>query len=361
MGKLKENDPIPRGHKDEVEYLIRVALALGWSANVSSKDVVAIHAPHPHEGVRHTFRPGQAHINRPKVIESVLAHGDPKKVEEFTKMREAEQAGFLKNGTTINKMFDDGAANAEAAVDSFIDEDDLPKPEPKRRHIVSKKPMTAKASEGRGYESKIAEERHWSDGSIDYKCMLCEYHSDNRLSLRGHRQKHINSGEVETLSRDARGDGTFEAEVPNAATYNPRRTRVEALALVLAGILKQGITDPEEIALQALTWVHHQTKHNTSESESHDRENLTSDEVLAMIKTLVGGDGTEQQAGQIERLELLNTQLTTRLTVTEEEVETLNSEIEKVQAERDTCATELQRVRGDLNGLEELIRGIRGE
>lgn len=365
MTRIKTIHDLPKATGQEVVKLTEAALALDWSVAISKQGVVALTAPPPNHGVRHTMRPNQK-LDTPRLIKSIITNGNQVKARAVREAIANEDAGLVPKGTyeaLSQALTDIGVTERTHIVetDEPVEVTGPTKNQAKRarvpRHILSKKPMMAKASEGRAYESKVADERHWSDGTIDYKCVLCEYTSENRLSLRGHRQKHINSGEVAKLERANRADEVFDGEVPNAATYNPRRTRIEALAAVLSGFIAQG-SDPEEVALQALVWIHQQSKTNSEHAESREREAFTSDEILEQVRNLVGGGINQQQAADIAELELVNTQLLTRIEVTDAEMDALRLEVTEARSERDLCAAELERVRGEIATLKELIGGI---
>lgn len=365
MTRIKDVSALPKSSSKEMLRITEAALALDWSVAISRQGVVALTAPPPNQGIRHTMRPNQK-IDVQRIVRSVITNGNQVKAGALRQAMAGEDDGFLPKGASdaIAQMFTDigaGERSHIAEADEPIEPTGPTKAQAKRarvpRHIVSKQPMMAKASEGRAYQSKIADERHYSDGTIDYKCVLCEYTSENRLSIRGHRQKHVNSGEVAKLERDARAGEVFEADVPNAATYNPRQTRIKALAAVLESFIANG-GDPEEVALQALVWIHQQSKSNTEHAESREREAFTSDEILEQVRNLVGGGINAQQTAQIAELELVNTQLLTRLEVTEAEMEALRADAVEARAERDQCAADLERVRNDLASLKELIGSI---
>lgn len=152
------------------------------------------------------------------------------------------------------------------------------------RHIVSENPMLAKAHEGRGYESKVAIERHWSDGSKDYKCVDCTYASPNRLAVRGHYQVHARKkGRAQGPSPQR--SQTFKVEVPDAVRYKPRQSRIDALAAQIKEAMDQGQADPGEIARTALTWVHEQSKQGTNLAA--EREDMSDGDVLNRIRNLL--------------------------------------------------------------------------
>lgn len=165
---------------------------------------------------------------------------------------------------------------------------------PDHGHILSEKPMLAKASEGKGYESRIATERLWSDGHTDYKCVDCDYSSDNRLAIRGHRSGagHGKKGGEEPAR--------FDTEVPKAVVYNPRQDRVDALAQVIGLMFEEG-ADPQGIARAALVWVKEQAKKGTALAEERDTDGR--EDILARIRTLVDDGSMLRMQQHVDALE----------------------------------------------------------
>ena len=165
------------------------------------------------------------------------------------------------------------------------------------RHIVSEKPMVAKGGHNRAYESYTAIERLWSDGSKDWKCPECPYTSTkSRGSVPAHWSKVHSKGQG-TREHPA----MYEAEVPDARVYAPRQNRVDALAETIREMMKAGEKDPEVIARTALTWVHENSKHATPLAA--EREELTPEDTLNRIRTLLDQGVYDQQQKRIDALE----------------------------------------------------------
>jgi hypothetical protein len=372
-GLHQEFDPtvIPSYLKRDVRQTIEVAMALGWVMHISSAQSVTIISPD--EKKRYHFSSsGRTSTPMNRVRRDIVKYADPAKLQAayeakdlFTKQNR-DLAGLAMSllpapgepGTVVDhrpdleaeakrKAQEKDEANrrriaarreAEAAQRTLEAQDSKPQPKPEagatqttqteasgsesEPTIVKQEPMMAKASQGRAYPSKVAIERHWSDGSIDYKCVDCDYTTPNRLSIRAHRG---NSGHT---ARGADRSDTRLAEVPLAATYKPRQTRVEALAEALKALLEQG-GDPEEIARKALMWVHEQTQNNTRHAVEH--EPLTAEDTLARIRMLLD-DGTQAQA-ILERDQRIET-LVEESQKLKDRVEELESFIELAQSLR---------------------------
>jgi hypothetical protein len=341
---------VPVHLKKDVRDLIEVAVMLGWKMHLGAANAVTI-VSHDERKKLHFSASGRASTGMNRLRREVVKYADPKQIEFGYAAHAAKDPDLgrlmFSAMPTINRdtVVDHRAEiEAEAEVEERRREqreeirrarkererraqgrsESEPIPayangskdqEAKRdRTIVSEQPMTAKASEGRGYESKVAVERHWSDGSVDYKCVDCDYHSDNRLSIRAHRSgaKHSARG---------RDRASTKVEVPLAATYKPRENRIKGLAEWLKEAIEGGAS-PEEIARHALTWMHEQTRHGTGEAA--EREPMTAEETLARIRLLLD-DGSQQKIVELtQQIDDLNTERTKL----NERVEELESFIE---------------------------------
>lgn len=361
MSRIKTSDGLPKGTAEVVIHLVDTALSCDWNVTTNRNGIVAISAPPPHAGVRHMFRPNQR-VDSNRIMKSILTHGTPSKVTTLAAAAYGEHDGTLPPGSAeavVGTLRD--ASISKGKVDLFEDREpaEPKKVKPVPRHIVSKRPMLAKQRDDRAYESKIAEERNWSDETVDFKCLLCEYTSENRLSIRSHYRKHINDGTAKVLGREA-SDGSFVIDMSNVPGYAPRQARIDALAAVLAKFLDEGST-PQEVALQALTWVHQQTKGNSEHAESRATEDLTAEQILENIRNMIGGGINPQQQAQIVELELVNTQLTQRIEVGDEEMDALRAEVESIKAERDAANDRHTALRAELATLRELMGNLGGE
>lgn len=158
-------------------------------------------------------------------------------------------------------------------------------------------------------------ERTWFDGpkefAKEYKCKHCTKTSDNRWGLRSHYRVHQKAGEAPpTVSPDLIPKIAIDHHEP---LYRPRQTRIEALKIVLKDLFESGIDwndldqAAETAARTALEWQHAQT----GGSLAAEREDMTAEEVLVRIRSLVDngmyerqGDQIRAQAEQIEMLEI---------------------------------------------------------
>lgn len=325
-------DLLPPHFKKDTKDLIALAVVLGWKCHLTTDNSVTIIAPgNPSPKKYHFGLNGRASVNHNRIKRDLKKFADPERLAL------ALTAGVAGDdvGRAASQILSE-ALNAKPG-DQMVDQ--RPKPEPKptpkvlakrkvpvssesepERRIVSEQPMMAKAAEGRGYESKVAIERTWSDGSIDYKCVDCDYTTPKRLSIRGHRTR----SDHQKRGADA---PRIRAEVPNAAQYRPNKNRVAALAEALAEAMKNGMTDPEAIAQEALTWVHEQSKKGTQYAD--EREPLTAEDTLARIKMLLD-DGTQVTA-ITERDEKI-AELQAQVDHTEEQASKLQERVEELES-----------------------------
>lgn len=322
---------LPGTFKKDLADTIGVAVTLGWKVIVNRKQTVNLisydGAAGERIGVSNTNR-----VDVNKLRRTIIRHADPE--------LRAAAADYIETGELATPL---GKVPVKAVVKEAAKGITEPEPEPEEEsshgvneekppaHIVSEKPMLASAGSGRGYLSETTIERKWSDGSRDYKCSQCDETSPERLNISRHYANNHSRGKGRGPSPK-----TFHAEVPDAAAYRPNRYRVAALAAVIAELLEEGITDPEQIAQTALTWVHEQ--HGSDLST--EAEPMTDSEVLARIRRLLD-DGT---MGKQER----------RITALENRLAAADAEAQH-QRER------AERARATLHALTDLVSEVSSE
>lgn len=332
---------IPAYIKKEVAEVIETAVMFGWKMHISGASSVTI-ISHDERKKYHFSANGRASNSLTRIKRDVIRFGDPKKLliadsiigikdKDIAQMAMTLLPNLGDKGTVVDHR---PALEAEAREKAKATPAAMPqKKEPvssdsePERHIVSEKPMVAKASEGKGYDSKVAIERTWSDGTIDYKCVDCDYSAPNRLSIRSHRTR---------ADHQKRGSETkrFKAEVPNAASYAPRQTRIDALAAHLAGMFADGEFDPEKIARESLTWVHEQSKKGTILAD--EREPMTPDETLDRIRALL--DNGAQVAAITERDEQIDA-LQGEVVIYKGELDKLHERVDELESFIDLANT----------------------
>lgn len=326
----------------EVGCTIVGATNLGWrvATEVGQPSVTIISPDGKH---RHHFAPGRK-VRTKRIREDITKHADPEKLEALVNDVDRSVEEILY-----------GKSDVEVEILRPVE----PKPRAIPRHVVEVKKMLASAGKAGGYESEIALERLWSDGTTDYKCVKCDHTSEKRLSIRSHWRKHINAGEVEAgIERDV----VKGVEVPNAASYAPRAARVEALAEVLAGLLAGGDCGPEDIAKLALTWVHEQSRKGTRLSA--EAEELEPEDMLQRIRTLLlsHDPATAQRMAEVEELRTQQAGLQAEilrlqqgLAAQQQELTTAQQQLTTVQSERDRFEARAARAAGDLRAFRDLL------
>jgi hypothetical protein len=291
-------DVIPSSFKEDVKQIIVIAVAIGWKCHKSAANSITIISPNDEK--KFHFTPRRTSVNLKKVRRDLLKYGDPDKVLL------AEMAhGLHQVDPELAKVVTDQVVSGMAPVTDDTSagvrerepQRSVTEPAKPAPHIVSEQPMMAKVSDGRAYDSPTTVERKWSDGSRDYACTWpgCEFtHPSNRGSVAAHYGKAHRSGEGVR-----RRPATYEAEVPEARVYAPRRSRIEALAQHIASLVQDGC-DPETLAEAALTWVHEQTRHSTPMAAEF--EEMTAEETLVRIKMLLDDGSTYASRQQIDAL-----------------------------------------------------------
>lgn len=302
---------LPGGFKKEVTNLIELASSAGWDVLINGSSV-SIVSPGS-QAKQYHFSPKKNSGPLQRIARDIRRLGDPKMV------------------LAMDEKLEDAADAIVASVTRTVTP--TPATVAKPRHIVSEGPMLASRGKGDAYKSSTTIERHWSDGSIDYKCARCDFTSIGRLSVSGHWSKHVREDES---ARSTAQDNYFKAEVPLAAIYAPRQTRIDALVKVLEGL--DDLTDLRAIATAALTWVHEQSRAGSSLAAEH--EEMTDADILNRIRTLL-------DTGERAQLHEQNASLT-------EQVVALTAQVEAAEAKAAKMAD-------SLNALRELIDGLNGE
>lgn len=374
---------LPGTVKKDFKQVIETAVMLGWKVHITGNQSFTLVPPEgaPPNAKKFHFGVSSRHPNLNAMRKAVVRFADKEKVQTADAMLDAPTREVaIALGAMLPALGDEGtvvddrdngddetptkadqerekrrarAAEVEeatkkaAAKKAPAKKPDVSRETPtnEERFVVSQRPMLAKQGKGRGgeqhaYHSQTTIERHWSDGSIDYLCAAPDctagpdggpYVSSERLKPSRH-YANVHAKGVSPLPP------VFKAEVPNAQTYRPRTTRILALADVLRRVMEAGVTDPDTLAREALTWVHEQSKGATEHAE--EREVLTPEETLRRVKMLLD-DGTYFQTQQ-------------ELRAREEQVAHLTAQVERAER-RATQAIE------NLRSLQELVQGIKVE
>jgi hypothetical protein len=301
---------IPNSFKREVRETIVLAVSLGWKFHVTGDQSATIISPRPedHPKKYHFSTNRRSSNSITRIRRDVVKYGDPEKVEvayTAASLRDmgldGEAQALVRSLPSVTAtVVDDRSDREKGPADNPFGKGSVtepPKPrDPKAPHIVSEKPMLAKASKGKAYDSPTTMERRWSDGSRDYACRWpsCNYSAPERGSVPSHYAKSHSEG----LGKRPE---MFSAEVPDARVYAPRQSRVEALAAILADLMAGGPMDPDVLARTALTWVHEQSNHKTDEAA--EREDLTPEQTLDRIRMLLDDGARGEMHKRVEALE----------------------------------------------------------
>ena len=362
---------IPTGFNSEARKTMRGAIAAGWKLVVTNRGHCTMVAPPPNEHI--TINVSQRKSDGPvrQIREKITRYGNPllmegvdsgkeiaKRIEqterlvEQTRERPAPKpkASVTTEDITKGTPFNDG--------EFFDDEPKVKYEAPTEqdraaRTIVRSGPMVARRGRRRGYESQVAIEREWSDGTIEYVCNVPDctsgpdggpYVTENRLAMGPHRKVHVNLGQVEKIE-DPRA---LTIEVPDhepayTKEYAPRDERLRSLASVLLEkIISLGpdLTDHEKaeaLAQAALEWGHTRTDGGLGRGE---REPLSDAELLARIRGMLDNGMYARQA---------------------DEIATQRAAREAAEARAEAAVAEAQKVKDDINGLLDLLAEYRQE
>lgn len=319
---------IPGHHKKDVRRLIEVAVMLGWKMHVSRTNQVTL-VSYDERKKYHLSKRSTISYNR--MFRDVAKYADPEKCKD---------ALFLRSLGLPDAMIPMLLPNE---ADATVREPE-PEPEPEQpqktppRTLVSRAPMIAKEGGGRGYESETTNELRWSDGTMTYRCRYkgCTYESGERLGP----SRHYAGAHRNAPVSDPK---TFKAEVPEAATYSPRASRVAALAARLREAWESG-EDPdfEALAREALTWVHEQSSNGTDLAA--EAEEMTPEETLARIRALLDDGAQGRARKQVDELA--------------ERVVSLEAALAEQSALADEARKQAQKARDDLHAFVELAQGL---
>lgn len=93
----------------------------------------------------------------------------------------------------------------ELAEESVIKDDEVPDQLPapaEEPYILTREPYMAHLAHSTTYESAASYKRTWSDGHVDWECVVCGKAFASSKALGGHRQWHIRRGEAEANWQD---------------------------------------------------------------------------------------------------------------------------------------------------------------
>lgn len=365
---------IPSFLKADEKDLIDGAVMCGWTIHIGGGNNVTLIAPSPHEQQKiHLGRRNSVPIKRMRA--KVVKYADPLKLALANTAADDSPAGEAALRGMNATIEDDGYIHADlngkvtvevpepqsdiedtldatpevatVATDSDTSADLTTSEEAQTysvhipdAHVISVKPLLVKGGTGRAYESETTLERTWSDRTLDYICTQCDYYSAERLSVSRH------YANVHSRGKGAQPQPpTFKSEVPGAAAYGPRQSRVDALADYLATLDRGEDLPWTVVARHALTWVHEQSAHQTDLAA--EAEPMSEADTLNRIRSLLDKGDTVRHRQQVEEMEQ-------RLIETQQRL----VQAEELALEQTAKA---ERAASNLESLRELVSELAGE
>lgn len=280
---------LPNGLHKDAGVLAHAALAVGWKLYVKG---IMIRLVSPDGSATITITASNKNIPWERYRRLIQKHANPLLLPKD---------GKPETGEAILDRIEHAHRQAEAKEVSAPETPALTG-DGAARTVVSEAPMLAHRGQGKGYPSVTTNERKWSDGSIDYTCRSegCDFASLDRRGVGPHWRSHVSRGEEQPA-----GVPTMTVDTPphepayTKDGYTPRRERVSALAAVLAA-LDLAAMSAEELAEFVLNWQ------NTQSAEggrlAAEREEMTSDDVLNRIRTLLDNGTYLRQQEEISTL-----------------------------------------------------------
>lgn len=291
-------DVLPGGLSKEVRSMIRFAVVNGWSVEVKGL-IVRLHSPQGQMKKTITVSASNKNIPIQSHMRTIERHSNPLTAVSADDTDERIDAAVERS------IAMETAAAAKRAAEQAKKEVDMPAPESKTVTLVHEGPMMARSGNlGERYASDIATQKEWSDGSITYHCVRCDYEGDRPRSMGSHWRKHTNE--------DARNIGghrgmTVQIEGDDGPAYQPKEERLAALASALAETIKSGQIEwqdadvaARQLALSCLAW----DNSRRSRSEPGIREPLSDGDVLNRIRSLVDNGLYQSQQDRIEAMQV---------------------------------------------------------
>lgn len=306
----------PAWMKRDVVMLVSAAVGMGWKLMIKSGNTATLIAPPPHE-VQKIHLSGR---RKSGPIQGLMAkvekYANPLLVPDLDS--DESTKGFADRlFHEYDNVVERDVKAAVTHVQHLLEQTLQPEPKVSQREespvepttktltLMSEGPMISKSSVG-GYASNIATQRDWSDGSVTYHCVRCDFTGPKPLSMASHWRKHVHE--------DERNRGNHEGvrvDLP-ATAYTPTEERLASLADRIATAIAEGIDwnnlneAAKHLAYVALAWEN--SRH--SRGESGLREPLTDTELLNKIRGIVDNGLYQSQQEQIANLaeQLVDTQ-----------------------------------------------------
>jgi hypothetical protein len=318
------------------ELLAEIAEACGWNVRRDPSKPVLFHShdgtdfPLPSDGslkaavfdgrlrtiLRHSFVQGEP--GRPPEVNtllSIVTRHRPDKSTERQIIRMLRDAYTVKVNEAVNPALAEAGRKSEAKLGVARDEAAAPpkaaaRPAPMGDRagkpvatlppsIVKLVPHDARGGEGRFYRSNAVNDRHWSDGTVDYACAWhdCTFSHAQYRNVAAHYGSHL------------RGQGTQPTEAPyrtdqEEADLARHRARIERLTRELEAAASDW---DEENGSYSWRWMaEHIVLHRHWDRTGHDDDaearELTADEIIERIGRLIDNGKTSNLLADNQRL-----------------------------------------------------------
>jgi hypothetical protein len=299
---------------EKVQPLILMAIEVGWMGTQQRNGTVIIHSPVDNRVVL-SFAPVRS-WNSAKlrtISAKIRKYGDPVKVAILqTKVDEVDEGKAQMADPIISEKLVVSLMDPTKPV--VMEDEPAPKPEPPKKEappprIVSERPWAARKGTnarnpergGRVYDSPTVIERHWSDGTIDFKCTRCDYTNPLPRSVKQHFASskdtlHTLTPEEAQNQRKTSIDPSYTAPLYHYGTSVEIRSNRLAAELIRAAAAVASDEDLERWLTNLATQVIVTRDEEKSPPEQHGP--LTTEQVLERIRRLV--DGGEMDALRTE-------------------------------------------------------------
>lgn len=297
-------DAVPSAFKKDVAVLVAQAVSLGWDFLVKADNTATLVAPPPneHQNIHLSTRRNSGPLRR--LGTKVMKFADPALLEQADAPAEpAVKITRDVKGTIL------AAEEIEPVTEPIIKWEDPDPPKPADFTLVKEGPMISMGANDKPYESDIATERHWSDGTVTFHCVHCDFEGKTPRGMAAHQKKHA------------------------VVTRKPvKTTPVDSLADALVKRMEAGLDwidlhdAAHELAEAATAW-------GVCRSEAEIKRCDEDAALLNQIRTLVGVSPAE--AAEVEELR--------------RKVTTLTIQVEAERAEAERAAETLQAARDLFN------------
>lgn len=158
-------DVVPVVFKKDVAHLIATAVGVGWTFMVKADNTATLIAPEPHQyqTIHLSARRNSGPLRR--LGAKIMKYADPNLLEQATEPK-------------------------VAPVVEFVDE--IPE-QVSEVTLVREGPMISKGANDETYESDIATQREWSDGTVTFHCIKCDFEGKTPKGMASHQRKHAPS------------------------------------------------------------------------------------------------------------------------------------------------------------------------